>query len=96
MQIDVANLTPKAHEALVECLIIAARRGRMLREAHEREQAPVCAQPLQNNVADEIDKQSSPEHQSQQVNDDQQKRCDSSLGATVVDLALTGTETSSK
>ena len=95
MQIDVANLTPEAHEALVECLKIAARRGRLLREAREREQAAACADSLQNNVADEIDRQSSPEDPSQQVNDDQQNRCDSSLGDTVIDLALTGTEASS-
>jgi hypothetical protein len=39
MQLDVTNLMPEAHEAIVECLRIAARRGRMLREAREREQA---------------------------------------------------------
>ena len=36
MRIDIENLTPEAHQAIVECLIIAARRGRLLREARER------------------------------------------------------------
>ena len=93
MQIDVANLTPEAHEALVECLKIAARRGRMLREAREREQAAVCAQSLQNNVVDETDKQLSPEDQSLQVNDGQQNRCASSSGDTVIDAVITVTRT---
>ena len=57
MQLDVTKLTPEAHRAIVECLIIAARRGRLLREAREREQAVACSDSLQNNVADEKDKQ---------------------------------------
>ena len=36
MQIDMASLTPEAHQAIVECLKIAARRGRLLRETRER------------------------------------------------------------
>ena len=64
MHLDVTKLTPRAHKAMVECLIIAARRGRLLREAREREQAVVCAQSLRNNAADETDKQSSVEDQS--------------------------------
>jgi hypothetical protein len=76
MQLDVTKLTPAAHRAMVECLIIAARRGRLLREAREREQAAACSDSLQINVADEEDKQLSPEDQPQQANDSQQKQCD--------------------
>lgn len=65
MQIDIANLTPEAQKALVECLKIAARRGRLLREAREREQAVACPDLLQNNVAVGTEKQSSAEDQSQ-------------------------------
>lgn len=71
MQIDIANLPSEAHKALVECLKIAARRGRLLREAREREQAAVGAQPLQSNAADETHKRLSPEDQSQQANKSQ-------------------------
>lgn len=38
MHIDPEKLTPEAHAAIVECLRIAARRGRQLREARERAQ----------------------------------------------------------
>jgi len=71
MQLDVTKLTPEAHRAIVECLIIAARRGRLLREAREREQAAACSDSLQNNVADEKDKQLSPEDQPKHANDSQ-------------------------
>jgi len=64
MQLDVTKLTPAAHRAIVECLIIAARRGRLLREAREREQALECAQSLQNNATDMTEKQSPAEDQS--------------------------------
>ncbi len=36
MRIDTANLTPTGHKAIVECLRIASRRGRELREHRER------------------------------------------------------------
>jgi hypothetical protein len=62
MQLDIAKLTPEAHRAIVECLKIAARRGRELREAREREQETECTESLQNNAADEKVKQLSPEH----------------------------------
>jgi hypothetical protein len=68
MRIDIEHLTPEAHQAIVECLIIAARRGRLLREAREREQATACADSLQNSAADDKDRQLSPEDQPQQMN----------------------------
>jgi hypothetical protein len=43
MQLDVKKLTPEACQALVDCLMIAARRGRLLRQARER--AQVVQQP---------------------------------------------------
>jgi len=76
MQLDVTKLTPEAHRAIVECLIIAARRGRQLREAREREQAAACADALKNNIADEKDKQLSLEDQPQQANNNQLNQCD--------------------
>lgn len=75
MQLDVTKLTPEAHKAIVECLKIAARRGRQLREAREREAG--YAASLQNNAADEADKRLPSEDESQQANDSQQNRCDS-------------------
>ena len=71
MQLDVTKLTPEAHRAIVECLIIAARRGRLLREARERKQAAISAGSLQNGAAGEKDKQLSPEDQPKQANDSQ-------------------------
>ncbi len=53
MQLDMMELTPEAHEAIVECLRIAARRGRMLREAREREQADPHAEILKDNEQEE-------------------------------------------
>lgn len=74
MQIDVATLTPEAHKAIVECLKIAARRGRQLREARERDQDAACTGSLLGNVANEEDKQFSPEDQSQQAKHSPQER----------------------
>jgi len=37
MQVDVTIFTAEAHEAIVECLRIAARRGRKLREQAARQ-----------------------------------------------------------
>jgi hypothetical protein len=71
MQIDMANLTPEAHQAIVECLKIAARRGRQLREARERAKEVTSAGTLGSNILDETDKHLPPESQSQQANDDQ-------------------------
>lgn len=76
MELDVTKLTPEAHKAIVECLKIAARRGRLLREAREREQAVECADSHQDNLADETDEQLPQEDQSQQADDNQQNRCD--------------------
>ncbi len=77
MQLDVTKLTPEAHRAIVECLIIAARRGRLLREAREREQAALQAGLPQNSAVDATAKPFSPGNPSQQANDSQQSRCDS-------------------
>jgi len=76
MQLDVTKLTPEAHRAIVECLIIAARRGRLLREAREREQAATSAGTLQNGAAGEKDQELSPAGQPQQTNGSQENRCD--------------------
>ena len=92
MQLDVTKLTPEAHRAMVECLIIAARRGRLLREAREREQAAACADSLQNNVADETDKGLPPEGQSQQAGGNQQNRCDPHSVDLLVDAPSAGTK----
>lgn len=92
MQIDPTKLTPEAHRAMVECLKIAARRGRQLREAREREQETGCAESLQNNVADETDKRLSPESQLQQADDNQQDRCDPLSVDTLVDAPSAGTK----
>ena len=89
MEIDVANLTPEAHEALVECLKIAARRGRMLREARERELSADCAQSSNNNATEETEKQLSLDR-SQQTTDDQQNRCPPPSDEPVIDLAING------
>ena len=67
MQLDVTKLTPEAHRAIVECLIIAARRGRRLREAREREHAALDADSLLNSAVDATDQQASPEHQALQA-----------------------------
>ena len=64
MQLDVTNLTPEAHRAIVECLIIAARRGRLLREAREREQAALKAGLPQNVVLDATRQQASTDEES--------------------------------
>lgn len=64
MQIDPANLTAEAHKAIVECLIIAARRGRLLRETREREQKAITT-GLSGNTANETDKPLSEQDQSQ-------------------------------
>ncbi len=89
MQIDIEHLTPEAHEALVECLKIAARRGRMLREAREREQETTCIPLLKNNLVDEAERRIPLEDQSQPTNNGQHDRCASSSGETVIDLAIT-------
>ena len=52
MRIDTATLTPEAHNAIVECLKIAARRGRELRLAREREQQNPLAIVSVSQVAD--------------------------------------------
>jgi len=53
MQLDVNKLTPEARQALVDCLIIAARRGRLLRESrahgHHVEQRSEVMDPTKRN-----------------------------------------------
>ena len=74
MQIDIANLTPEAHEALIECLRIAARRGRLLRQAREQNQATACAQSLQTEKPDETNKSLSLADQLDLMNDTKQNK----------------------
>ncbi len=92
MQLDVTKLTPEAHKAIVECLKIAARRGRQLREAREREQEAGCAGSPQNNAADETDKGLPPEGQSHQAGGNQQNRSDSHPVDLLVDTPSDGTK----
>jgi len=80
MKLDVENLTPEAHEALVECLRIAARRGRMLREAREREQAAASAEPLKDTAMKETSEQTGLGNQSPPCGDAQRNISDSDSG----------------
>lgn len=95
MQLDVTKLTPEAHTAMVECLMIAARRGRLLREAREREQAALCADSLQNSVVDGTDQPASPEDQSLQVDSKRPCQSDPRSDDTVTNLATSGAKASS-
>ncbi len=52
VELDATNLTLEAHEAIVECLRIAARRGRILREACEHEQVTRQAGSPQDGLVD--------------------------------------------
>ena len=67
MQLDVTKLTPEAHRAMVECLIIAARRGRLLREAREREQKAITT-GMGSDIANETGKHLSEQNHSQKGN----------------------------
>lgn len=71
MKIDLANLTPEAREAIVECLRIAARRGRQLREARERVQKAALADSLQTSGSGETDNRLTSEDQPQKANANQ-------------------------
>ena len=53
MQLDVKKLTPKAHQVLVDCLIIVARHGRLLRESrtHQQVAKQICSQDTPLNIA---------------------------------------------
>lgn len=95
MQLDVTKLTPEAHRAIVECLIIAARRGRLLREAREREQATLGADSLQNSSVDATDQQASAEDRALQADSGQPSQNDPRSNGTVTDLATTRTKASS-
>jgi hypothetical protein len=92
MQLDVTILTPEAHRAIVECLIIAARRGRLLREAREREQAALGADSIQNSALEGTDQQASAEDQALQADSGQSIQSDPRLNGTVTDLATTRTK----
>ena len=74
MQLDVTKLTPEAHRALVECLIIAARRGRILREAREREQVAVPIGSPQDSAMDATSQQVSSNEQSVHADNKQPSR----------------------
>lgn len=76
MKFDLANLTPEARDAIVECLQIAARRGRQLREARERKQRAALAESLQNRGVDETEEQLPSENQQQKAAGDQPKQSD--------------------
>ena len=67
MQIDISKLTPEAHEAIVECLKIAARHGRQLREAREREQKAITTR-MGSDTANETGKHPSEQNHSQKGN----------------------------
>ena len=95
MQLDVTKLTPEAHRAIVECLIIAARRGRLLREAREREQAALGSDSLQNSSVDATDQQASAEDRALQADRGQPSESDLRSNGTVIDLATTRTKASS-
>jgi len=71
MQLDVTKLTPEAHRAIVECLRIAARRGRLLREAREREQAALRTDSVQTDTTDKNSEQSPQKEKPRRTNDDQ-------------------------
>ena len=85
MRLDVTKLTPEARKALVECLKIAAHRGRQLREEREREQKIRCAESPLDNTGDAADKGSLPESQTQQTVGNQREHCDPHSIALQVD-----------
>ena len=89
MRLDVTKLTPEARKAIVECLKIAAHRGRQLREEREREQRILCAESAQEKTGDATDKRSPPEGQSQQVVGNQQEQSDPHSVALSVDAPST-------
>jgi len=95
MQIDVANLTPEAHKALVECLKIAARRGRILREAREREQAALRAGSPQISTVDATHQRASSDEQSIHADSRQPSPSIPCSDTTASELATTGTKASS-
>ena len=68
MQIDMTKLTPEAHRAIVECLKIAARRGRVLREARERELETAPTGTQGSNAVGETCTPLSEQNQSQKGN----------------------------
>ena len=89
MQLDVTKLTPEARKAIVECLKIAAHRGRQLREEREREQEIRRAESSQDDTGDAADKGSPPEIQSQQEVGNQQEQSDPHSVALSVDAPST-------
>ena len=89
MKLDVTKLTPEARKAIVECLIIAARRGRQLREEREREQKIRYAESAQDNTGDAVDKGSPSESQPQQEVGNQQEQSDPHSVALSVNIQST-------
>lgn len=61
MQLDVEKLTPEARQALVDCLMLAARRGRLLRQARERTQVVQQPGSSDDSVVSGIAQSASPE-----------------------------------
>jgi len=95
MQLDVTKLTPAAHRAIVECLIIAARRGRLLREAREREHAALGTDAHQKSAVETTHKQESPVGQAWQADSKQPSPSVPRSNGTVIDPATTATKANS-
>jgi hypothetical protein len=74
LRIDTTNLTPEAHRAIIECLKIAAQRGRQLREARELEQNTTLAARPNVNPADGAYDELTEEKESQERNAAQHPR----------------------
>lgn len=86
MQIDITSLTPEAHEAIVECLRIAARRGRQLREVRER--AVVHMTALQSHQTAEVNKNECSQSASLLLNDGHLNSHESYGNATTINLGM--------
>ncbi len=95
MQLDVTKLTPEAHRAIVECLIIAARRGRLLREVRERELAALGTDAHQNSAVEATHQHESPEDQAWQADSRQPSPSVPRSNGTVIYPATTATKASS-
>ncbi len=80
MKIDEATLTPEAREAIIECLRIAARRGRQLREARERNQDAASSGKTLDNVANEKEKHALPKVHPQPANDSMSEKPSAQTG----------------
>ena len=95
MQLDVTKLTSEAHQALVDCLIIAARRGRLLREAREHELASLQTGLPQISEADATGQQASLAEQSIHADSKQLSPSIPCSDTTVFELVTNGIKASS-